>query len=68
MISPDEPWWWLARSRRGAASFDHNTAIARASSEKRIHIISSVAICGPLLSYNVIYITIIYIYDIRDFI
>jgi hypothetical protein len=50
MISPDEPWWWVARSRRGAASFDHNNAVARASSEKRIHIISCVIVCGPLIS------------------
>ena len=32
----------VARSRRDAAFFDHNNAVARASSEKRIHIIS----CG----------------------
>jgi hypothetical protein len=42
MISPSEPnaAGQMARSRRDAAFFDHNNAVAQASSEKRIHIIS----------------------------
>jgi hypothetical protein len=36
----------VARSRRDAAFFDHNNAVARASSEKRIHIISCDTLCA----------------------
>src|ERR1700749_4987535 len=64
MISPAS---LAARAPRDAAFFDHNNAIARASSEKRIHIISSGVSCAARNCDEYVLIKSLYYIDIYTF-